>query len=196
MKKGFLCLLLLCLSGCVNGYTLIREPDSDAVKIVILADENERELVNLQIENTEVVFCQNDCTQEIEEAENEYVDGLVAVGNTVLQAIDSYENTNEIPIIKVMMNDPLESLKKLFPQYQNWVAASDSENVEEADALYYEEGAEVTTDKPFYQEDNPQSICTLIPDREQLVSELETKISLLLENRLREYNIYLEWIVK
>ena len=96
MKKGFLCLLLLCLSGCVNGYTLIREPDSDAVKIIILADENERELVNLQIENTEVVFCQNDCTQEIEEAENEYADGLVAVGNTALQAIDSYENTNEI----------------------------------------------------------------------------------------------------
>ena len=94
------------------------------------------------------------------------------------------------------MNEKLDSLKKLFPQYQNWVEANDSENVEEADALYYEEGAEVTTDLPFYQENNSQSLCILIPDKEQFINGLETKISLLIENRLKDYSLYIDWTAK
>ena len=195
MKKVWLCLLFF-LSGCVNGYTLIRESDSDVIKIIILTDENEREWVSSPIDNTEVVFCQSDCKQEIKNAEDEYVDGIVAVGEAALQAVSEYENPNQIPVIEVMMNEKLDYLKKLFPQYQNWVEANDSENVEEADALYYEEGAEVTTDLPFYQENNPQSLCILIPDKEQFINGLETKISLLIENRLKDYSLYIDWTAK
>lgn len=195
MKKVWLCLLFF-LSGCVNGYTLIRESDSDVIKIIILTDENEREWVSSPIDNTEVVFCQSDCKQEIKNAEDEYVDGIVAVCEAALQAVSEYENPNQIPVIEVMMNEKLDSLKKLFPQYQNWVEANDSENVEEADALYYEEGAEVTTDLPFYQENNPQSLCILIPDKEQFINGLETKISLLIENRLKDYSLYIDWTAK
>ena len=195
MKKVWLCLLFF-LSGCVNGYTLIRESDSDVIKIIILTDENEREWVSSPIDNTEVVFCQSDCKQEIKNAEDEYVDGIVAVGEAALQAVSEYENPNQIPVIEVMMNEKLDSLKKLFPQYQNWVEANDSGNVEEADALYYEEGAEVTTDLPFYQENNPQSLCILIPDKEQFINGLETKISLLIENRLKDYSLYIDWTAK
>ena len=86
MKKVWLCLLFF-LSGCVNGYTLIRESDSDVIKIIILTDENEREWVSSPTDNTEVVFCQSDCKQEIKNDEDEYVDGIVAVGEAALQAV-------------------------------------------------------------------------------------------------------------
>lgn len=195
MKKGLLCILLL-LAGCTNGYTLSRNSESDEMKIYLLADEEAKELVNtLRIEHVQISFCRMDCKEEIEKAEDEYADGLIAVGEIALQAVHDYANPNHIPLIEVQKGEKSEALKKLYPEYTLWLKVeSADEVVEEADAYYYEEGIEVITDKPFYQENNPDSLCTLVLDKKQFETDLEEKVNLLLENRLKETVLYIDWI--
>ena len=195
MKKSWLCMLLI-LAGCTSGYTLSRNSESDETKILLLADVKEKEMVStLQIEYVEISFCQEDCMEEIKKAENEYADGLIAVGEIALQAVHDYNNPNHIPIIEVVESEKLEALKELFPEYMNWLVVENTDtSLEEADAYYYLEGIEVIADKPFYQADNPQSLCTLIPNKKQFETDLKEKVSLLLKNRLKENMLYIGWI--
>lgn len=193
MKKGWLCVFLF-LSGCASGYTLSRNPESDLTKILLLADDKEEWLSTLpEIDDVEVHFCQSDCKDEIEMAEKEYVDGLIAVGDTALKAVFEYANPNQIPVIEVKMNDQMDALKKIYPEYE-WINANEENEHEQGYAYYYEMDVEVNADEPFYQKDHPLSLCTLVPDQNQLVSELDEKISLLLKDRLNDFTIYIDWV--
>lgn len=197
MKKILLCLLLV-VAGCTNGYTLIRSPESDVIKMILLVDEQQKELVEgLQMESVQIRFCSENCAEEIKKCEHEYVDVLAIYGQRVMQAIDEYENVNHIPILKIIEAEPLDSLRKLFPEYVHWeIIHEEAVEYEQADAYYIDEGLEVMVSQPFYQNGNEESLCSLILDKGKFQAEIEDRISLLLNSKRREYSYTVEWKIK
>lgn len=190
MKKWFCLFVLFLLCGCSNGYTLNRSDETDKIKIYMLTDEKNVQVSNLSVE---VQVCQENCLDILKAMENKYPDGWIVWGNKASQAFSSYENINEIPIIEVDQQDELTALKQYYPQYI-W-EKTDGFNFPEADAYYYMEDVPVSTDKPFYQSKNVNSICELEEDYELLIQQLNEQIENIKEGR-KVHSVTLHWKLK
>lgn len=199
MKKLILCLILL-LSGCNNEYTLIRNEIGDEIKFGLIIDENEKDLITgLTINHTDVYVCKENCLKQIMELEKEYVDGLVLIGEQALNAINQFDNENQIPIIQVIKQSQFDALKHIFPEYQNWLYVNDGTVIDETlevDAYYFEEGIKVEVEQPFYQANHNNSMCTLVLDKEQFEIDLNQRIQYLINANPYNPPLIIKWIKK
>ena len=195
MKKLLLCLVLL-LSGCKNGYSVERNPESDVIKIGLVVNEKDKYLIEGLDLNVQLSYvCNLDCKKRFNDLEKEYVDGIVLIGEEVNRLFESYENKNHIPIISVYRHNELLSLKKLYPDY-TWQHVTDERIDENVDAYYVEEGIDVETSKPFYQKNNPQSMCELIEDKVKFKDNLNNRIQHFIHSSNNDSTLYIEWTKK
>lgn len=197
MKKILLCLVLL-LSGCKNGYTLIRNPESDVIKLGLVVSETDKHLIEgLDIDVQFTYVCNMDCLKRFNDLEKEYVDGIVLVGEEVIQSFENFENKNNIPTITAYKQNQFFALKKLFPELKNWEHVSSNEiSDEEVDAYYIEEGITIEIEKPFYQLNNSKSMCTLIEDKIKFQQDLNKRIDYFINTSNNDSTLFIEWIKK
>lgn len=197
MKKLLLCLVLL-LSGCKNGYTLIRNPESDVIKLGLVVSETDKHLIEgLDIDVQFTYVCNMDCLKRFNDLEKEYVDGIVLVGEEVIQSFENFENKNNIPTITAYKQNQFFALKKLFPELKNWEHVSSNEiSDEEVDAYYIEEGITIEIEKPFYQLNNSKSMCTLIEDKIKFQQDLNKRIDYFINTSNNDSTLFIEWIKK
>ena len=195
MKKLLLCLVLL-LSGCKNGYTLIRNPESDVIKLGLVVSETDKHLIEgLDIDVQFTYVCNMDCLKRFNDLEKEYVDGIVLVGEEVIQSFENFENKNNIPTITAYKQNQFFALKKLFPELKNWEHVSSNEiSDEEVDAYYIEEGITIEIEKPFYQLNNSKSMCTLIEDKIKFQQDLNKRIDYFINTSNNDSTLFIEWI--
>lgn len=197
MKKLLLCLVLL-LSGCKNGYTLIRNPESDVIKLGLVVSETDKHIIEgLDIDVQFTYVCNMDCLKRFNDLEKEYVDGIVLVGEEVIQSFENFENKNNIPTITAYKQNQFFALKKLFPELKNWEHVSSNEiSDEEVDAYYIEEGITIEIEKPFYQLNNSKSMCTLIEDKIKFQQDLNKRIDYFINTSNNDSTLFIEWIKK
>lgn len=196
MKKWLLCLGLL-LNGCKNSYIVKRNPESDIIKIGLVVSEEDKSIIeglNLNVQFTYV--CNLDCMSRFEDLEDDYVDGIVLIGDNVIDSFELFENKNHIPTISVYKQDELNALKKMYPEYKTWEYVTSEIVDNEADAYYIEEGIEIEIDQPFYQKNNSQSICTLVEDKDQFQEDLNECIDAFINEDNTHSIFYIEWIKK
>lgn len=197
MKKIVLCLLLL-IGGCKNGYTLIRNPKSDDIKIGLIIDEDEKDLIDgINIQVDQIYVCKQDCVNKMIALEKEYVDGMILIGEKVFQSFQTYENINRIPTIYIKKESQIDALQRIYPEYEKWIhVTSEKMECEKAEAYYYDEGITVHTEKPFFQNHNDKSICTLIEDKSKFEKDLNEQIEQLIQSNYYTPIIIVEWIKK
>ena len=195
MKKLLLCLVLL-LGGCKNGYRVERNPESDVIKIGLVVSEKDKHLIEGLDLNVQFSYvCNLDCKKRFNDLEKEYVDGIVLIGEEVNHLFESYENKNHIPTISVYRHNELLSLKKLYPDY-TWQHVNNEILDEEVDAYYIDEGFHIETSKPFYQKNNPQSMCELVEDKVKFKDDLNNRIQYFIHTSNNDSTLYIEWTKK
>ncbi|MGN1344376.1 MAG: hypothetical protein ACI4U3_07330 [Traorella sp.] len=194
MKKIILCFLVI-LCGCSSNYTLIRNPQSDVIKIALVVDEKDAYLFeNMTLNRTTLYVCNQACLDKLYEAENNYVDGLILMGENVMSALTFFDNKNDIPIIQIEKQNRLSALQEIYPDL---IWQTDDLEIDEIDdkmAFYYEEDEEVKADV-FYQNNHPDSICQLDLDKNTLETDINQAIDELIENQFQS-NIIVKWIKK
>lgn len=195
MKKWLLCLILL-LGGCKSGYTMKRNPESDVIKIGLVVSEKDKSLIEGLDLNVQFSYvCNLDCKKRFKDLEKEYVDGIILIGEDVNRLFESYENTNHIPTISVNKQNQLFALKKLYPEY-TWQHVTSEIIDEKVDAYYIDAGIHVDIDKPFYQIDNPQSLCELTEDKAKFKDDLNNRIQHFIHSSNNDSTLYIEWTKK
>ena len=195
MKKLLLSLVLL-LGGCRNSYRIERNPESDVIKIGLVVSEKDKYLIEGLDLNVQFSYvCNLDCKKRFKDLEKEYVDGIILIGEDVNRLFESYENNNHIPIISVQKHNQLFALKKLYPEY-TWQHVTSEILDEEVDAYYMDEGIQVETNKPFYQKNNPQSMCELIEDKVKFKDDLNNRIQHFIHTSNNDSTLYIEWTKK
>lgn len=196
MKKLFL-LLVLILGGCTNDYTMKRNPESDVIKIGLVVSEKDKHIIEGLDLNVKFSYvCNLDCKNRFKDLEEEYVDGIVLIGEDVNQLFESFENKNHIPTISVYKQNQLIALKKLYPEYSTWQHVTSEIIDEKVDAYYIDEGLKIETNKPFYQNNNPQSICVLVEDKIKFQEDLNNRIQYFINTSNNDSTLYIEWIKK
>lgn len=197
MKKWLLCIILL-LSGCKNGYTIQRNPESDVIKMGLVVSENEKHLIEGLDLNVQYIYvCHLDCEKRFKDLENEYVDGIVLIGEEVNRLFGMFENKNHIPTIAVYKENPFLSLRKLFPEYKTWEYVSSNKITnEKAEAYYIEEGIDIEVEKPFYQNNNSKSMCELIEDKNKFQKDLNNRIDYFIHTSNNDSTLYINWTKK
>lgn len=197
MKKLLLCFVLL-LGGCKDGYIMKRNPESDVIKIGLVVMEKDKHIIeglNLNVQLSYV--CNMDCKSRFEDLEAEYVDGIILIGEEVNQQFEQFENKNHIPVVSVYKQNPLYTLRIMYPEYEKWVHVVTDEMVNsEADAYYVNEGIDIETDKPFYQKNNSQSMCVLIEDKYKFQDDLNSRIQNFIDVNNNDSTLFIEWIKK
>lgn len=182
MKKWLLCFVLF-VSGCRNGYTLSRNHITDHVKILFVSDESEESLVQeFYYENVDIqkVVCDAACLGKIQEAKENYIDGIVINGEKSKTVWESIQNVNQIPSIEIQKESELSALERIYPQYK-WITTKDKQS--KKNAYYYLENELANEEKIFFQKNNLKSICQLSENRIQLNEDLSIAIKELLEGK-------------
>ena len=194
MKKLILCIVLF-LNGCNAQYISNRYSQSDKIMITLIVDEQDMFIVDgLDIDVDNIYICKDDCLNKFYEAEKNYVDGILCLGNSSNESLINYNNVNHIPVIQIFKQEQFDALKEIYPDY-SWVKVNENEELEDADAYFYEKGMSVNEEVLFYQDGNENSVCELIMDRKQLEIDINEKINFLINDQKVE-NIIIRWIKK
>ena len=108
-----------------------------------------------------------------EEYLSEYILGSLIYNTLIHSIIDNknIEYNDLMQNIKTRIIEFIPNLEKLG--FLNTITMDDKENV---DAYYIDEGIRLETSKPFYQKNNPQSMCELIEDKVKFNDDLNNRI--------------------